>query len=154
MPYHHEAHDSFKSSCVSELLLQSQSTDARRWVNNCFVRALPWACTTDVRPKRSTTRVDMYSVCVGRNLWICDIHGSACAIYGFILCAEIHGLRRYLWIAQGSCLRGPREIFAGPPAILSHTCLLCNFSCNISGQFALCLVNYSPRISPVRSGSA
>ena len=41
-----------------------------------------------------------------------------------------------------------------PTAILSHTCLLCNFSCNISGQFALCLVNYSPRISPVRSGSA
>ena len=31
---------------------------------------------------------------VGRNLclWICDIHGSRCAIYGSILCAEIHGL--------------------------------------------------------------
>ena len=53
-------------------------------------------------------------VYVGRNLWIGDIHGSACAIYGSILCAEIHGLRRYLWIAHGSCLRGPREKFAGP----------------------------------------
>ena len=40
------------------------------------------------------------SIYVGRNLWICDIHGSACAIYGSILCAEIHGLRRYLWIAH------------------------------------------------------
>ena len=38
----------------------------------------------------------------------------ASAIYGSILCAEIHGLRRYLWIAQGSCLRGPRGKFAGP----------------------------------------
>ena len=35
---------------------------------------------------------------VGRNLWICDIHGSACAIYGFIVCAEIHGYLRNLWI--------------------------------------------------------
>ena len=36
------------------------------------------------------------SVYVGRNLWICDIHGSACAIYGSIVCAEIHGyLRNY-----------------------------------------------------------
>ena len=42
----------------------------------------------------------------GRNLWIGDIHGSACAIYGSILCAEIHGLRRYLWIAQGSAASG------------------------------------------------
>ena len=44
-------------------------------------------------------------VCVGRNLCICDIHGSRCAIYGSILCAEIHGLRRNLWIAQGSIYR-------------------------------------------------
>ena len=87
------------------------------------------------------------SVTVGRNLWIGDIHGSACAIYGSILCAEIHGLRRYLWIAQGSCLRGPREIFAGPPAILSHTCLLCKFSCNISGQFALYVWSTIPHVS-------
>ena len=88
-----------------------------------------------------------YSLDVGRNLWICDIHGSACAIYGSILCAEIHGLRRYLWIAQGSCLRGPREIFAGPPVILSHTCLLCNFSCNISGHFALYVWSTIPHVS-------
>ena len=93
-------------------------------------------------PLSMTVHVD-----VGRNLWICDIHGSACAIYGSILCAEIHGLRRYLWIAQGSCLRGPREIFAGPPAILSHTCLLCNFSCNISGQFALYVWSTTPHVS-------
>ena len=38
---------------------------------------------------------------VGRNLWIC-IHGSACAICGSIVCAEIHGCLRNLWIAQGS----------------------------------------------------
>ena len=95
----------------------------------------------------NNTRISRKSITVGRNLWICDIHGSACAIYGSILCAEIHGLRRYLWIAQGSCLRGPREIFAGPPAILSHTCLLCNFSCNISGQFALYVWSTIPHVS-------
>ena len=59
-------------------------------------------------------RVFFLGICVGRNLWIGDIHGSACTIYGSILCAEIHGLRRYLWIAQGSCLRGPQGKFAGP----------------------------------------
>ena len=32
---------------------------------------------------------------VGRNLWICAIHGSACAIYGSII---IHSLRRYPWM--------------------------------------------------------
>ena len=37
---------------------------------------------------------------VGRNLWICDIHGSACAIYGSIVCAEIHGYLRNLWISR------------------------------------------------------
>ena len=47
--------------------------------------------------------VILLSTAVGRNLWIGDIHGSACAIYGSILCAEIHGLQRYLWIE----LRGP-----------------------------------------------
>ena len=51
-------------------------------------------------PQRLPNDVD-----VGRNLWICDIHGSRCAIYGSILCAEIHGLRRNLWIAQGSIYR-------------------------------------------------
>ena len=35
---------------------------------------------------------------VGRNLWICAIHGSRCAIYESILCAGIHGSRRNLWI--------------------------------------------------------
>ena len=29
---------------------------------------------------------------VGRNLWICDIHGSAYAICGSIVFAEIHGM--------------------------------------------------------------
>ena len=38
-------------------------------------------------------------VYVGRNLWICAIHESRCAIYGSILCAGIHGSRRNLWIA-------------------------------------------------------
>ena len=36
---------------------------------------------------------------VGRNLWICVIHGSRCAIYGSLLCAGIHESRRNLWIA-------------------------------------------------------
>ena len=40
------------------------------------------------------------NVFVGRNLWIGDIHGSACAIYGSILCAEIHGCLRNLWILR------------------------------------------------------
>ena len=35
---------------------------------------------------------------VGRNLWICAIHGSRCAIYGSILCAGIHGSCRNLCI--------------------------------------------------------
>ena len=39
-------------------------------------------------------------VFVGRNLWICDIHGSACAIDGSIVCAEIHGYLRNLWIMR------------------------------------------------------
>ena len=37
---------------------------------------------------------------VGRNLWICAIHGSACAICGSIVCAEIHGCLRNLWILR------------------------------------------------------
>ena len=40
-------------------------------------------------------------VYVGCNLWICKIHGSRCAIYGFLVRAEINGLRRNLWITQG-----------------------------------------------------
>ena len=47
-------------------------------------------------------------IIVGRNLWICDIHGSACAICGSIGCAEIHGCLRILWIAQGSIYRSYR----------------------------------------------
>ena len=54
-------------------------------------RARPW-------PMPHLMRWPLRSIAVGRNLWIGDIHGSACAIYGSILCAEIHGLRRYLWI--------------------------------------------------------
>ena len=46
-----------------------------------------------------------FDIYVGRNLWICDIHGSACAICGSIVCAEIHGCLRNLWIAQGSIYR-------------------------------------------------
>ena len=42
---------------------------------------------------------------VGRDLWICTIHGSRCAVYGSQVRAGIHGSRRNLWIAQGSCLR-------------------------------------------------
>ena len=42
----------------------------------------------------------LYSTVVGRNLWICDIHGSACAIDGSIVCAEIHGYLRNLWIMR------------------------------------------------------
>ena len=40
------------------------------------------------------------NIYVGCNLWICDIHGSACAIYGSIVCAEIHGYLRNLWILR------------------------------------------------------
>ena len=41
----------------------------------------------------------LYILYVGRNLWICAIHGWRCAIYGSILCTGIHGSRRNLWIA-------------------------------------------------------
>ena len=57
------------------------------------------------RPVTATRQRHFFRVNVGRNLWICDIHGSRCAIYGSIRCAEIHGLRRNLWIAQGSIYR-------------------------------------------------
>ena len=58
-------------------------------------------------------------------------------------CADICGSLRV-----ELCLRGPREIFAGSPAILSHTCLYkCNFSCNISGQFALYVWSTIPHVS-------
>ena len=40
------------------------------------------------------------NIYVGRNLWICAIHGYACAIYGSIVCAEIHGCLRNLWILR------------------------------------------------------
>ena len=54
---------------------------------------------------------------VGRNLWIGDIHGSACAIYGSILCAEIHGLR-----AQISVDRATRSMnFAYDTILLAQT---------------------------------
>ena len=42
----------------------------------------------------------LYSTVVGRNLWICDIHGSACTIDGSIVCAEIHGYLLNLWIMR------------------------------------------------------
>ena len=37
---------------------------------------------------------------VGRNLWICEIHGSRCAIYGSLARAGIHGCLRNLWILR------------------------------------------------------
>ena len=40
------------------------------------------------------------SVSVGRNLWICDIHGSRCAIYESLVRAGIHGCLRNLWILR------------------------------------------------------
>ena len=75
----------------------SQPTMISGWLSQVkidysSVSLRPWPC-----------HVTHCSAYVGRNLWIGDIHGSACAIYGSILCAEIHGLRRYLWIE----LRGP-----------------------------------------------
>ena len=39
-------------------------------------------------PAGRTSPVCQYNRGVGHNLWICDIHGSRCAIYGSILCAE------------------------------------------------------------------
>ena len=39
-------------------------------------------------------------VTVGRNLWICEIHGSRCAIYGSLARAGIHGCLRNLWILR------------------------------------------------------
>ena len=38
--------------------------------------------------------------CVGRNLWICEIHGYRCAIYGSLASAGIHGCLRNLWILR------------------------------------------------------
>ena len=55
----------------------------------------------DQTPDIFATWVISFGVCVGRNLWICDIHGSACAIDGSIVCAEIHGYLRNL---SGLCV--------------------------------------------------
>ena len=38
---------------------------------------------------------------LGRNMWICAIHGSHCAIYGSIVRAGIHGSRRV--VASAIC---------------------------------------------------
>ena len=57
-------------------------------------------------------------------------------------CADICGSLRVVACA----VRGKYSL-AGPPAILSHTCLLCNFSCNISGQFALYVWSTIPHVS-------
>ena len=43
---------------------------------------------------------DSGGVGVGRNLWICEIHGSSCAIYGSLARAGIHGCLRNLWILR------------------------------------------------------
>ena len=37
---------------------------------------------------------------VGRTPWICEIHGSRCAIYGSLARAGIHGCLRNLWILR------------------------------------------------------
>ena len=51
-------------------------------------------------------------------------------------CADICGSLRV--VAWGACaVRGK----------YSHTCLLCNFSCNISGQFALYVWSTIPHVS-------
>ena len=36
----------------------------------------------------------IYTLCVGRKVWICAIHGLRCAKHGFVLRATIHGFAR------------------------------------------------------------
>ena len=70
------------------------------------------------------------NVYVGRNLWICAIHGSRCAICGSILCTGIHGLRRNLWISiacaiyrsAGSAHR-PAAYAASPRSPFEFVCI-------------------------------
>ena len=57
-------------------------------------------CVYSVLEHINTFSTQLFSPYVGRNLWICDIHGSACAIDGSIVCAEIHGYLRNLWIMR------------------------------------------------------
>ena len=57
------------------------------------------------KPHQQCINSVLPDVSVGRNLWICTIHGSRCKIYGFLVRAGIHGSRRNLCIALGSCLR-------------------------------------------------
>ena len=63
-------------------------------------------------PRRYTKELTTYGrpntsyVHVGRNLWICAIHGSRCAIYGCIPGT----LRRNPWIAQESVDRAGRSM--------------------------------------------
>ena len=63
-----------------------------------FVLKLNWCHTPVTLSPLDTVIGPISGDFVGRNLWICDIHGSACAIDGSIVCAEIHGYLRNLWI--------------------------------------------------------
>ena len=82
----------------------AQSVDRRYpWIclHNLWIHTLrrnPWIAQISV--DRATRSMNFAYDNVGRNLWIGDIHGSACAIYGSILCAEIHGCLRNLWILR------------------------------------------------------
>ena len=47
---------------------------------------------------------------VGRNLWICAIHGSCCAICGSLVRAGIHGSRSRRVVASAICRSNGREV--------------------------------------------
>ena len=74
---------------------------------------------------------------VGRNLWICAIHGSRCAIRGSILCTGIHGLPRNLWISiacaiyryAGSAHR-PAAYAASPRSPFEFVCIVITITPN------------------------
>ena len=86
------------------------------------------------------------SIHVGRNLWICDIHGSACAIDGSIVCAEIHGYLRNLWI-----MRRMQIISLGPIVIPRYTCKKYSYWCirlTFRALLKVCLAHHSPLICP------
>ena len=81
-------------------------------MKRCEIPAFVW-----LRTLRPGPRQDPFYTDVGRNLWICDIHGSACAIYGSIVCAEIHGYLRNL---IGFCVGGKSFHYSFPSLALTY----------------------------------
>ena len=71
------------------------ATPLRNFGNSVLLGLCQLWCLSE--ESRRSLRSGVY---VGRNLWICEIHGYRCAIYGSLARARIHGCLRNLWILR------------------------------------------------------